>query len=124
MATPDIPGITDQESYIVDTNVYSKSSLFRACYKFTDRAYIFLACSNDYPHSIVVSIKPKKSSNDPNLLIQELCNELIDQGVRETLEEELGPIRNLIVAQAFSEGNLLAEAWVSLVEDDEHYKID
>jgi His-Xaa-Ser system protein HxsD len=79
----------------VDATIYSKASIFRACYKFTDRAYIFLSRTENKPNYILVSITMKQPQDDPEKMIQEI------------LELEFGPIRNLIVAQAFSEGNLL-----------------
>jgi His-Xaa-Ser system protein HxsD len=91
----------------VDATIYSKASIFRACYKFTDRAYIFLSRTENKPNYILVSITMKQPQDDPEKMIQEINNELIDQNIREILELEFGPIRNLIVAQAFSEGNLL-----------------
>ena len=107
----------EEAHFKADTAVYSKSSVFRACYKFTDRAYVFLSRTDDDSNSIVISIKAKNADDDPQELVKEFCNELIDQGVREILEKEFGPIRNLIVAQAFSEGNLLIETSTTTVED-------
>jgi His-Xaa-Ser system protein HxsD len=102
---------TDNTSYSfkVDTTIYSKSCIFRTCYKFTDNVYIFLSRSPDDADSIIVSITPKSSIEDLNRIILEFQNELIDQNTREILENEFGPLRDLIVAQAFSEGNLLSD---------------
>lgn len=113
-----MPKRNKQVFFKVDTAIYSKSSLFRALYKFTDRAYIFLSRSDDDSNSIVVSITSKKNSDDPHQIIQEFGNELIDQGVREILEEEFGSLRDLIVAQAFSEGNLLDETSSAPAKED------
>jgi len=109
--------------FTVDTRVYSDSSVFRACYKFTDRVFIFLSRTTDSPEAITITIRPKQPDMDLNLIMQEFFNELIDQGVREHLEEELGPIRNLIVAQAFSEGNLLEDTSITPFKDDENHEI-
>ena len=92
---------------VLDTRIYSKASIFRTCYKFTDRAYIFLAYYKNEPKSIIVSINVKNRHKEIKKIVQEFKNELLDQNIREKLENEFGPIRNLIVAQAFSEGNLL-----------------
>ena len=108
----------EEAHFKADTAVYSKSSVFRACYKFTDRAYVFLSRPDDDPNSIVVSITSKQIACDPRQIIQEFSNELIDQGTREILEEEFGPIRNLIVAQAFSEGNLLERISPAKIDDE------
>jgi len=112
-----MPSQIEEAHFKADSAIYSKASVFRACYKFTDRAYLFLSRPDDDSNTIVITIKAKKSGDDPNILIQEFCNELIDQGVRESLEKEFGVIRNLIVAQAFSEGNLLIESSEIKVED-------
>jgi len=97
------------DSFKVDTSIYSKSCIFRTCYKFTDKAYIFLSRTPDDPQSITVSFTLKSSIEDLNRIILEFQNELIDQSTREILEDEFGPLRDLIVAQAFSEGNLLSD---------------
>jgi His-Xaa-Ser system protein HxsD len=44
---------------------------------------------------------------DPVQVVKVLIKELVDQALRVQLEEEFGAVRTLIVAQAFSEGNLL-----------------
>jgi His-Xaa-Ser system protein HxsD len=93
----------------VDTHIYSKTSIFRACYKFTDRAYIFLSRSTEAPDYITVSFAPKSEGEDLHRIVGEFSNELIDQVLREALDERFGPIKNLIVAQAFAEGNLLED---------------
>jgi His-Xaa-Ser system protein HxsD len=113
-----MPGQNEQAIFKVDTTIYSKACLFRACYKFTDRAYVFLSRPDDDPNSIVVSITSKQIGCDPRQIIREFSNELIDQGTREILEEEFGPIRNLIVAQAFSEGNLLERISPAKIDDE------
>jgi len=43
-------------------------------------------------------------------LAGDFSNELIDQRLRERLEQQFGDVRTLIVAQAFAEGNLLDAA--------------
>jgi len=90
----------------VDATLYSIGSLLRACYKLTDRAYLHLA--NDVePGQIVVSILSRDDRSDLSELAGELVNELLDQRLREVIAAETGPVRELIFAQAFSEGNLL-----------------
>ncbi len=89
----------------VDTTLYGVDAVLRACYKFTDRCYLFLARSEGEHHIHVYFMsKPKTSLSD---ILGEFCNELIDQNIRLALSQEFGPVRELIVAQAFSEGNLL-----------------
>ena len=56
---------------------------------------------------MTVTIRPKIPKSDLEELLGELSNELIDQQIRERLAERAGTIRELIVAQAFADGNLL-----------------
>jgi His-Xaa-Ser system protein HxsD len=94
----------------VDTRLYSKTSLFKSCYKFTDKCYIFLSLDEGDQTIIITVLSPKSDSVDLSQLGGEFFNELLDQQVRKTLSQETDELRNLIVAQAFSEGNLLDES--------------
>jgi His-Xaa-Ser system protein HxsD len=97
----------EQTTLTVDTSVYSKICIFRACYKFTESAYIFLSRAADAPDRIIVEFTAKPGGRALQEVIGEFSNELIDQALRETLDQRFGPIRDLIVAQSFAEGNLL-----------------
>lgn len=99
--------VYEQTTLRVDTDVYSKSCIFRACYKFTEFAYIFLSRATDAPGEIIIEFTAKAGGRTLKEIVGEFSNELIDQSIREILEERFGPLRNLIVAQAFAEGNLL-----------------
>jgi His-Xaa-Ser system protein HxsD len=91
----------------VDSSIYSTAALLRACYKFTDRCYFFVTRAAETPHRLVVVLW-QKGGRAPDLdLIGQFSNELCDQQVREQLDREAGALRELIVAQAFAEGNLL-----------------
>ena len=96
----------DTLSIFVDTRVYPLKVLFRTCYLFTDRCYLFLE-----PHEGSAAVKvefARKSHNaDLRWIAGEFGNELINQKVREDIAAETRPIRELIVAQAFAEADLL-----------------
>lgn len=91
----------------IDTTIYDRDAVFQACYRFTDRCHLFLSRSRDSPSTLVLAMSAKHSQSDLKALAGDLCNELIDQQLRSRLAREAGPIRELIVAQAFAEGNLL-----------------
>jgi len=93
----------------VDTSLYGLDAIFRASYRFTDRCYIFLARVPEASTLVVVTLMAKQPAAELRPLVGELCNELIDQQIRLALAGEAGPLRDLIVAQAFAEGNLLDE---------------
>jgi His-Xaa-Ser system protein HxsD len=88
----------------LSSEVYSLKAVLAAGYKFSDRC------------AVIVDVEPSgrwllflvgRESDQPRELIEALSRELLDQALRAKLEEEFGPVRTLIVAQAFAEGNLL-----------------
>ena len=93
-------------SIFVDTKIYSLEALFRTCYVFTDRCYLFLEPSND-PQIIAVRFASKSSDGALSITTAEFSNELVNQRVRLDIANETRSIRELIVAQAFAEADLL-----------------
>lgn len=90
----------------VDTTIYGLDAILRACYKYTDRCYLFLAREPESADLVNIFFMGKDRTDLADVM-GEFCNELVDQSLRLALSREFGPIRELIVAQAFSEGNLL-----------------
>jgi His-Xaa-Ser system protein HxsD len=102
----------------VDTAIYSLEALFRVCYAFTDRCYLFLEpAAKDT--SVVVRITGKKPDLDLDTLAGEFSNALIDERVRRDIATETMSIRELIVAQAFAEADIVDRSFSesSYVED-------
>lgn len=93
-------------SIFVDTKIYSLEVLFRTCYTFTDKCYLFLEPSDD-PQTIGVRFAIKSSDDALSTIAAEFSNELINQRVRLDIANETRSIRELIVAQAFAEADLL-----------------
>jgi His-Xaa-Ser system protein HxsD len=83
----------------VNTALYSKEAVFRACYQFTDRCFLFLEPADD---GIVVEFRKRHPSTDLAEIVGTFANELINQKVRSDIARETQSIRELIVAQAFS----------------------
>jgi len=94
----------------IDLSIYEIESVLRACYKLTDRIYAHLNRDPAMPEKIQVAVLGRQPDEDVEALLGELCNELIDQQIRTALARETGPVREMIVAQAFAEGNLLDPA--------------
>src|SRR5262245_37549530 len=88
----------------VDLSLYGPEAVFRACYAFTDRCYLFLR--EDGPGKVVVAFRKRQSPQTLDVLISEFANELVNQRVRVHLAGETKTIREMIVAQAFSESDL------------------
>ena len=102
----------------LDTTVYSTNAALRAAYKLSDRCAFFLQPQGD-PRLLDVFLIGKGASADVEPVVLAFMNELADQVLRERLETQFGTVRDLIVAQAFSEGNLLDSS-----RDDGDYHAD
>jgi His-Xaa-Ser system protein HxsD len=90
----------------LDATIYSVGAVLRAGYKLTDRAYVHIARDEESDH-LIVSLLARDSRSDLGALAGELTNEMLDQRLREMVAAETAAVRELIFAQAFSEGNLL-----------------
>lgn len=97
--------------------VYSTPAILRACYKFADRIHSLVvpADSDDF----VVALWTRSGETVSQDFLGEFTRELNDQQLRHELAREAGPLREMIVAQAFAEGNLLDEG-----EDEADYEDD
>ena len=102
----------------IDRSIYSVDAVLRTAYKFTDRCHLFLQTHDTRADRWLVVIRPKAGLIGDDVA-GEFSNELIDQRLRERLEQQFGDVRTLIVAQAFAEGNLLDPT-----RDDADYKAD
>jgi His-Xaa-Ser system protein HxsD len=99
--------LTDDSLVIrVDTALYTLDALFRVCYLFTDRCYLFLS-QGEGQAVIEVRFTRKSPESDLNEIAGEFSNELVNQKVRLDVAAETKGIRELIVAQAFAEADLL-----------------
>jgi His-Xaa-Ser system protein HxsD len=99
--------VTDDSLCVcIDTAIYSLNALFRVCYAFTDKCYIYLRHEEG---SSVIKVMLTRKAPDCDLasIAGEFSNELINQRVRLQIASETRVIRELIVAQAFAEADLL-----------------
>jgi His-Xaa-Ser system protein HxsD len=94
---------------------YSREAILKACYWYTDVAFIHVPESPD--GKLVVSIKlkqqlptlenPKPQSIEE--IVGEFCNSVLDFELRRQVEAETAPVRQLILAKAFSESGILEQ---------------
>lgn len=94
----------DVECIQLDTTLYTESAIFRTCYKFTDRAYLFVR--RDGADQIIVELRSKDAKEPLGDVAGAFLNELIDQQIRADLAVETQVIRDWVVAQAFVEADL------------------
>lgn len=96
----------DSLAISVSLGIYPLETLFRVCYLFTDRCFLFLSPNEDRS---AVKVQFAKRIPDCGLraVVGEFGNELVNQRVRMDIANETRSIRELIVAQAFAEADLL-----------------
>lgn len=91
----------------IDTRIYAIEAVKKAAYKFADRASIFIRPKSEAEVEVVFSFTGQVHPDHPEQVIADYCNELLDQDLREIIKKEAGPLRNLILAHAFSKTSLV-----------------
>ena len=109
--------VSDSSAIIyLDPRIYGKDAILRACYWYTAVAYIRISPSSSDDklaiHIILKQSSPTLGNPQPmkmEELIGEFCNSLLDFELRRQVEVETAPVRQLIIAKAFSESGVLEE---------------
>ena len=94
-------------AFEIETKIYSRAAILRTCYALTDRCFFFVHQPYSDRSILQVAMSRKTEDTDLEAIAGVFCHELIDQALRDHLAEETSGWRELIVAQAFAEGNLL-----------------
>ncbi len=79
--------------------IYDKDVFLKACYAFTDTAYLHLAADEK---NYFVDVIPKNSENTPEEILRKLENELIFQQTRKLVSRKTKSLREMIVARALA----------------------
>lgn len=85
---------------VIDLTVYSETAVLRAAHKFTDRCHLHL--EREAATRIGVRFRAKDGTVDCTRIAGDFFNEILDQRLREIVQKESEPVRNLILAQALS----------------------
>ena len=85
----------------VEKERYSNEAIVAACYKYTDKFYIFQRTSPNDEKTVEVIFENKEDKPVTEKDVKQFCNELIDQQVRYNTNKQFGHIRDLIVEEAF-----------------------
>jgi len=93
-------------SLLLDTSVYSVDAIKRAAYKFADRTSVIISSASGTSVKLAFSFLGQHARNDPEQVVADFCNELLDQDLREIIQRETRPVRNVILAHAFSRTSL------------------
>jgi len=91
----------------VDTSVYSRSSVLKTAYWFTDQYYVFIDRVDNDNAFLRVELRSKVDREHDSLTssARELCNSLLDQQVRDLVSKETGHVRDFLIKKSFFEGS-------------------
>lgn len=89
----------------VDLSIYPLDLVLRTCHAFTSRCYVL-------PHveengRVAVEFIARKETDSLRDLAGSFANELLDSYLRRLIADETRAIRELLIAQAFCEADLL-----------------
>jgi His-Xaa-Ser system protein HxsD len=93
--------------FVVDETIYTRGAILRALHWYSDQ---FTISTSTEPDATVITMRPKKMNADFQQLASEFEGKLLDAQLRIEIREETSRIRELIVAKAFAEGDLLDDA--------------
>ena len=94
-------------SLTIDLSVYTLDAVLKTCYLFLDQCYLFVEQIEEKNSQIKVYLAPLSEVDDLKELIGEFSNRLLWQEVRQKVAAETQVVRELIVAQALTEANML-----------------
>jgi His-Xaa-Ser system protein HxsD len=104
----------DTVALTVDERVYSVNALLRTAYWFTDRAYIFVTKPGERTLRVHLKAKAPTLDSPHSTPIRDLAgefgNSLLDNQLREAVEEQTGKIRELLVMKAIAEAGILEDS--------------
>lgn len=91
-----------------DTHIFPVETVKKAAYKYLDKFTVdfridgsILACLLSFPEGA--------SELEKDAAIRDFKTEVLDQDLRERIKAETAPIRNLILAHAFSKSGLIVD---------------
>ena len=87
-------------------SIYPLDAILRTCYWMTERGFFYIAPMN--AGAVEVTLLSKKDGQaNTDQLVWDFLADLVDQSLRLKINAETRTIRELIVAQAFSEADLI-----------------
>lgn len=89
----------------VDLGIYTLDALLRTAYRLSGNAFLHLQREAD--DVVVVRMRPRRPDYDPDTLIREFLNTVLDQRLRAIVSAETTKTRDLIMAHALSRTTLV-----------------
>lgn len=99
----------------LDPRIYTREAILKTCYWYTNVAHIHVPESADGKLAIHVVLKQRSATLEnpkpPSIqeFVAEFCNTLLDFQLRQQVEAETAPVRQLILAKAFSESGVMED---------------
>lgn len=94
-----------------DTQIFSVETVKKAAYKYLDRFTVDFRVDGSIL-TCFLSFSEGTSEAEKNAAVRDLRCEVLDQDLRERIKAETAPIRNLILAHAFSKSGLIVDEQV------------
>jgi His-Xaa-Ser system protein HxsD len=95
-----------------DNHVFSLSAIKKAAYKYIDSFSADITLTNDEVRCLLKLTSPRSDESFVSL-VDDFKKEVLDQDLREQLKVETEPVRNLILAHAFSKTGIINNEPVS-----------
>jgi His-Xaa-Ser system protein HxsD len=92
-------------SITIDLRIYPLDVILRTCHAFTARCYVFPRLTEN--ERLTIELEAREPETSLRDLAGQFSNALLDQQLRSMIGEETRAIRELLVAQAFCEADLL-----------------
>lgn len=99
----------DDHCLVLNTSIYGLDAIKKTAYRFADKASIILQPAAENAVSVTFNFVGKHAATNPEQVIGDFCNELLDQDLREIIKRETNPVRNIILAHAFSRTSLVEQ---------------
>ena len=95
-----------------DSRAYTLIAIKKAAYKYIDSFSADISLANDEVRCLLNLTSPR-SDESVARLVDDFKKEVLDQDLREKLRIETAPVRNLILAHAFSKTGIIGHEPVS-----------
>jgi His-Xaa-Ser system protein HxsD len=93
----------------INVGLYSLGAVKKAAYKFTSECAVLLEQGQDTLLTVVLNFVGDQTGERKLQIAAALCNEILDQDLREIIAKETESTRNLILAHAFSKTSLTSQ---------------
>lgn len=98
---------SDHDELEVDLNVFSTNTVKQASYKYTDRCSFSFEMLDKGKLKVIIQYLNSISEQEKEAILLSFNNEILDQDLRAQISEETEELKNIILANAFSNTKLI-----------------